>query len=144
ECNPASYEAGALHPGQPQLRPAFCTRSILALIADLSQISNLLTGASEACGKEIIRGSNCGVGVTQSVFASAAIGRFSAQLNLTCLEEVVKLDGDFLCSETLEGLAWNLDTLGSGLSSSIFFCKSNHPYKRPKEDYGACVGEVTS
>jgi len=145
ECNPASYAGNkSLHAGQPQLRPAFCARAILGLISDLARVSYLLTGASEACGKEILKGTDCGVAVGHAVKGGATVGRFSAQLRLTCLQEVVNLGNDFKCSESLEGLAWNLDTLGSGISSCVFFCTRNPPLQRPSADYGACVGEITS
>ncbi|CAE8588803.1 unnamed protein product [Polarella glacialis] len=144
ECNPASYLPGALHSGVPQLRPAYCTRCILCLIATLGSISNLLTGASEACKKEHLKGSNCGASIGQLVFAGASFGRWSAELKRVCLPEKVEVGDFFLCSRILENFAWNLDILGNGLSSSAFYCRHNRPSIRPIANYGSCVGEITS
>ncbi|CAE8732980.1 unnamed protein product [Polarella glacialis] len=124
ECDPASYAGTkSLHSNQPTLRGAFCGRAILSFIPDLAYVTQLILGASQACNEEVVKGTDCGVAVLDVVQGLAEIGRFSSQLNLTCTQKVVHtfLDGDFTCSESLEGTAWNLDALGSGFSSCVFF-----------------------
>jgi len=147
ECDPASYASStSLHGSHSGERAPFCARAILSFIPDLSYVTQLIIGADQACRTDVLNHTDCGVAVLDVVQGLVEISRFASQLNISCLPKVVHtfLDGDFTCSESLEGVAWNLDSLGSGISDSMLFCTRPPPYTMPSFNSGACVGEIMS
>mmetsp|Transcript_91975 Transcript_91975/g.166045 ORF Transcript_91975/g.166045 Transcript_91975/m.166045 type:complete len:538 (-) Transcript_91975:4-1617(-) len=147
ECDPASYASStSLHGNHAGERAPFCARAILSFIPDLSYVTQLIIGADQACRTDVLNHTDCGVAVLDVVQGLVEISRFASQLNISCLPKVVHtfLDGDFTCSESLEGVAWNLDSLGSGISDSMLFCTRPPPYTMPSFNSGACVGEIMS
>eukprot|EP00913_Durusdinium_trenchii_P023052 g21644.t1 len=121
------------------VRAALCTRDILAHLRDLTQVAQLLEGASTACNRNRVENIKCATAVTNSLRQSFHASRFASELQVYCPEEtdVVSL---YICINRVEGVGWALDAMLAGIGAAARLCVGK-PIE-PRADYGSCVGEI--
>ncbi|CAJ1402403.1 unnamed protein product [Effrenium voratum] len=119
--------------------PGLCARNIAGAIRDFSTTALLLEGAATACNKERIADIKCITAVTNSVRQAGHLARFSSELSIFCPENL-DVTSLYLCINRVEGVGWSVDPLLGSIAASARLCGAEG--KPPKEDVGACVGEI--
>ncbi|CAE7706042.1 unnamed protein product [Symbiodinium sp. CCMP2592] len=133
-------------------RAGFCARTILTIIKDAGTIAASIEADLKVCQDKKLVGMECAVDATRVVRSAGNAAKYMAELPVRgCRQRWFR--GYFYCGGRMEGVAWELDVLGTELGSTVESCHNldldyRHIIRmnatKKGINWGRCAGEVAS
>ncbi|CAE7940197.1 unnamed protein product, partial [Symbiodinium sp. KB8] len=129
-------------------RAGFCARTILTIIKDAGTIAASIE--ADLKDQKLV-GMECAVDATRVVRSAGNAAKYMAELGF--MRGAGPFRGYFRCAGRMEGVAWELDVLGTELGSTVESCHNlDLDYRHIQRmnatkkgiNWGRCAGEVAS